>query len=110
MKYGNTYVTTTMPWGLFPRTGHRLLCADGKVRAASLAQTADTFFSVPASVRIKGRTVTGYMTTDETGWPEPELRANVFRHHSGQEDKLPDWPLKFTDEHNQLIKSVHETK
>jgi hypothetical protein len=41
------------------------MCADGKVRTLKrIAQTADTFFSVPASVRVKGKTVAGYIGTN----------------------------------------------
>jgi len=41
------------------------MCSDGRVRTIKrMAQTADTFFSVPASVRVRGRTVAGYVTTE----------------------------------------------
>ena len=40
-----TSLSQTYPWGFFRRIGHRLLCADGVIRAAELAQCADTFFS-----------------------------------------------------------------
>jgi hypothetical protein len=61
-RYANgTCLEQSMPWGLYH--GGRVLCSDGKVRAlARIAQTADTFFSVPAAVRVRGRTVSGYVT------------------------------------------------
>jgi hypothetical protein len=69
MSYGQTrttyadgtFLTSTQPWGLF--MGGAALCPDGKVRRLKrIAGTADTFFSVPAAVEVRGRTVTGYVT------------------------------------------------
>ena len=92
-----TGLTTSHPWGLFHRTGSRVLCSDGKIRSlAYLASTADTFFSVPAAVRIAGKYVTGYVTTEEAA-PESQgykVRrvATTFRQHDGQaEGILPAW-------------------
>ena len=57
-----TYVTTSYPWGLYSLPG-RALCSDGVGRAlARISGTADTFFSIPASVKVSGRTVSGYVT------------------------------------------------
>lgn len=57
-----TSLTQDFPWGLY--VAGRVLCIDGKVRATKrIASTADTFFSVPAAVVVKGRTVSGYVTT-----------------------------------------------
>lgn len=59
-----TYLTVGYPWGLYSLPG-RVLCSDGKVRAlARISETADTFFSVPAAVKVKGRTVSGYVTME----------------------------------------------
>lgn len=56
-----TYVDNAYPWGLY--VSARALCADGKVRKVKrISETADTFFSVPASVTVKGKTVSGYIT------------------------------------------------
>jgi hypothetical protein len=42
-----------------------VLCADGVVRTARLAETGpDTFFSIPARVSVRGRTVSGYVTCE----------------------------------------------
>ena len=38
-QLAKTFTEQSFPWGLYHRTGHRLLCSDGKVRAAELAQT-----------------------------------------------------------------------
>jgi hypothetical protein len=63
--YANgTYILCHMPWGLY--TGGAALCSDGRVRRLTrISQTADTFFSVPAAVKVKGKTVSGYITFAE---------------------------------------------
>lgn len=73
-----TTINYSQPWGLIRRNGNRLLCADGKVRAAELAQCPDTYFSIPASVRIKGKRITGYATGDE----RDGQRVYTFRPHT----------------------------
>lgn len=50
------------PWHVL----HKVLncpCPDGKARVAVITGEADTFFSVPARVKAKGKTVTGFVTT-----------------------------------------------
>ena len=91
-----TGLVSTQPWGLFRRTGSRVLCSDGKIRSlAYLAQTSDTFFSIPAAIRVNGKYVTGYVTTEEAS-PESQgykvkRCAHTFRQHDGQEGILPPW-------------------
>jgi len=108
-----TFTKQTYPWGLYAKNGSRLLCSDGVVRAAELKETADTFFSVPASIKIRGKRVTGYYTGEEQQWIDGEKESNFltccsFRHHDGQEwAGLPDWttyadPAKY----NALIASA----
>lgn len=55
-----TSLTSRAPWGIFVRA--RALCPDGKVRACKPAITADSFFSIPARVSYKGKTVSGFIT------------------------------------------------
>lgn len=94
-----------MPWGLCLRNGHRLLCADGVIRAASMSQTADTFFSLPASIRVNGKTVTGYCATAQNYQGQA---VYTFRHHDGQQDKFPHtWPSSIDRAaHDALIQSA----
>ena len=63
-EYGeDTSLTVDYPWGLY-RSG-RAICSDGKVRTLKrISSTADTWFSIPASVRVNGRTVSGYITVE----------------------------------------------
>ena len=90
-----TYLSRTFPWGLHLRNGHRLLCSDGKIRAAELAPTADTFFSIPARVRVNGRTISGYATTDKTSDCDDRNGVYTFRHHDKHADALPEWPSPY---------------
>lgn len=67
-EYGRgTYLESTSPWGLY--VGGMVLCSDGKVRKLKrISSTADTFFSIPASVNVtvdhRGVTVAGYVTVE----------------------------------------------
>lgn len=50
-------------WGGFIRAN--ALCSDGIVRRTSrLSESADTFFSIPAAVKVNGKSVSGYVTTE----------------------------------------------
>lgn len=55
----------------------RVLCSDGKVRSLKrIAISPDTFFSIPASVTVNGKTVTGYVTSDHS--PTESGKETVF--------------------------------
>ena len=99
-----TSLSTTQPWGLFRRCGHRLLCADGVIRAAELASTADTFFSIPASIRIRGKRVTGYATSEES----EGMRVYTFRSHTCHQAEHPQlaWPACYTEENAAILKKA----
>lgn len=93
-------LVSRLPWGVYQRKGSAALCSDGKVRSLSyLAQTADTFFSVPASVKVNGETVSGYVTHAEQSWIKgekesgPFLSCVQFRQHTDQINSglLPLW-------------------
>lgn len=101
-----TGLTTRMPWGLIEARGSRVLCSDGKIRAPHwVASTADTFFSVPASVRVKGKVITGYVTAENFCGTIDVV--TLFRQHDGQEDKgLPVWPDRLSPEYETLIRSA----
>jgi hypothetical protein len=93
-----------MPWGLFRRNGHRLLCADGVIRSAELSQCADTFFSIPASIRIKGKRITGFASTDES----EGVRVYTFHAHTCHQEEFPnlEWPASFSHELSTLLKKA----
>lgn len=102
MTSSHTYVNALAPWGLFLRNGHRLLCSDGKVRAAELSPVADTYFSIPATVRVHGVRVTGYATTEERA---DGRTVYAFRRHDAHAATLPDWPARHTPEFTALLNS-----
>ena len=57
----DTYLETAGPWQVF--IGARALCPDGKVRKVKrIGQVGDTFFSIPAAISLKRKTVTGFLT------------------------------------------------
>lgn len=95
-------------WGgsYFRRTGSRALCSDGKIRSlAHLAQQADTYYSIPAAVRVAGQYVKGYVTTEENQSGE---RAVAFRRLHEYGEWLPAFPDKFTPEHETLIRKAND--
>lgn len=56
------------------------LCPDNKLRVVKCG-VADTFFSIPAYARIKGKRVKGFITSDEHGF-----KFNVYKgeQHNGR--------------------------
>ena len=40
------------------------ICSDGRQRTAFTTSTADTFFSIPAYVNVKGKKVSGFITRE----------------------------------------------
>lgn len=58
-----TSITRSYPWGL--NVAAMVQCPDGIVRKCKrIAACADTFFSTPASVTVRGRTVAGFITLE----------------------------------------------
>lgn len=99
-----TFLSQSYPWGLFRRTGHRLLCADGNIRAAELAQCADTYFSIPASVRIRGKRVSGYAASNEIDG----VRVHTFRPYDKHKPAFPSlaWPACYSEENTNILKKA----
>jgi hypothetical protein len=106
-QYGKTSLSTwqsSFGGSGFERGGSRALCSDGKIRALSrLAAQADTWFSIPAGVKVGRKYVTGYVTHDESATGG---RVVCFRHHDGQGDILPAWPDKHTAAHEKLMQEA----
>lgn len=77
----NTSLTVYLPWSMNAHA--RILCSDGRVRKTKrMSVVADSLFSIPASVSVKGKTVTGYITKDYDG-------ALEFRATGKNKDLLP---------------------
>lgn len=72
---GLTQPSGALPWYFgAPGMGWRILakvqncpCEDGKPRTVYITGQPDTYFSIPAATRVKGRYVAGYVTSDENG-------------------------------------------
>lgn len=58
------------PFSMGPRKVYNVICADGVQRTATCSPYgADTFFSIPARVSARGKTVSGYVTRETLqGW------------------------------------------
>lgn len=74
----------------------RALCSDGKVRRVKLG-VADTFFSVPAICKIKGKTVHGIISGLPTDLvlakdaPKDVNEIIAFYPHGKHRNILPSW-------------------
>lgn len=75
-------------------TAFKVLCSDGKVRTAVATADADSFYTIPSRVSVRGRTVTGSVYSrgnlDETG-PLYRFTAYSYRRNA---DALPEWPVR----------------
>ncbi len=101
-----TKINYTYPWGLIRRNGNRLLCADGVIRAAELAQAPDTFFSIPAHIRIKGKRIEGYASSDESKGE----RVWTFHPMNSEKEAFPflTWPDRSTEENQKTLDAILE--
>ena len=101
-----TKINYSYPWGLIRRNGNRLLCADGVIRAAELAQTPDTFFSIPAYIRIKGKRIEGYASSDESKGE----RVYTFCPFNDELNEFPflTWPDRSTEENQKALDAILE--
>lgn len=72
---GSTSYLTPGPWASLAKVAN-CPCEDGRRRTVYVTGQPDTFFSAPAQTRVKGKTVTGYLTTIHDGGYE--FRANAF--------------------------------
>lgn len=52
-----------MPFGSLRKVTN-VLCEDGKFRNAHIVSEPDTYFSIPAVVYVKGKTVRGFVSCD----------------------------------------------
>lgn len=95
-----TSATQRFPWGLYVKA--RLLCGDGKLRTSSrIASTADTFFSVPCAVKVRGRTVAGYMALEQDTY--------VFHTYTYRTNGrlLPDWVVEMVNIDGRYVHAMY---
>jgi hypothetical protein len=88
---GSESVQTPGPWSQLAAI-RSCPCSDGKRRTARITGQPDTMFSCPASVKAKGKTVTGFVTT------APDYKEGVKEGWIFQPNKfgknasvLPEW-------------------
>ncbi len=63
----------------YPRGFRKVLCPDGVRRyARATAQSPDTFFSHPASITVRGTTISGFVTSRDTEQPDLEFIAYTY--------------------------------
>lgn len=99
-KYAHgTFLILDMPFGFYQ--WGKVMCSDGKVRALKrISATADTFFSVPAAVSVRGRTVSGYVTVETVSGnsvataDDPAVAKFIAYEYGINHDMLPggSWP------------------
>jgi hypothetical protein len=69
MKYpnGSESVLSCGPWAQLIGVKN-CMCSDGKARTVSRMAEADTFFSMPGSVKVRGKSVRGFVSCDDQGY------------------------------------------
>jgi len=74
-----TYIVSRSPWGTYVTAS--AICPDGKLRKVKrISITSDTFFSIPASVVFKGKTIAGYITFEsDSGLSTDDKQFISFR-------------------------------
>jgi hypothetical protein len=65
-----------------PVKATNVLCPDGIYRTARITAEADTFFTIPAQVQVRGKTVSGYLT-HETNDPDDILSFHANGTNAG---------------------------
>lgn len=77
---GQTVETWPGPFSIGIRRITGALCTDGKRRNATTTGVADTFFTQPARVSVRGKTVTGFITQEDGLWRFHASRTGVNYH------------------------------
>lgn len=67
------------PWQL-PYKAINVMCDDGIRRTCKTASEPDTFFSLPASCQVKGKTVTGFVMSYTTEDGSSDLRFCAYQY------------------------------
>lgn len=66
---GKTFLETAGPWSV--NVNAAVECPDKIIRKVKrIAIVADTYFSIPAAVSYKGKTISGFITGGESDNPE----------------------------------------
>jgi len=84
-EHEQTVYYSPMPFCMVTRIDG-VLCSDGKRRRASCTSHPDTFFSIPATVNVGKRTVSGFV------WISDGLYSFTRNAEGKNADALPAWP------------------
>jgi hypothetical protein len=91
--YGNDTYLTYSPFPFAEIIGGAALCSDGTVRKLKRVSTPDTFFSAPAAVSVKGKTVTGFLILEtlegfSTEGPDDPITVKFVANQYGKNGHL----------------------
>lgn len=64
---GSETILSPGPWKQIIQV-RKAICPDGRARTTCRVGIPDTYFSLPAAVRINGRTVSGFLMCSDEGW------------------------------------------
>jgi len=88
-----TCLITRMPCSTF--VGGKAMCPDGRVRTLKrIAMTADTFFSIPASVSYQGKTVAGFVSVDTLNDPNNVVKFTPYAYRKHGDIFIRSFPTK----------------
>lgn len=89
-RYAISRIYHRGPWHV-PYKATGVLCSDGRRRTARIPLNSDdTFFSLRASVQVKGHTITGFLSHHDDSTSQLDLRftPDGWRKNAAM---LPDW-------------------
>lgn len=82
-------------WGFTGSKITNVLCSDGKFRTFTASAEADTFFTTPGSIKVKGKSVSGFVWHDNMIWDEAEFPDGLWKFTAYGFKKnghlLPEW-------------------
>lgn len=79
---GETYLEYAGPWSV--NVNAAVQCPDGIIRKVKrIAIEGNTYFSIPAAITCKGKTVAGYITGGDCDNPEYRFRPYLYRKNGG---------------------------
>ena len=86
-----TYLEVLYPFGQY--VGGKAMCSDGKVRKLiRISETADTFFSIPAAVKVGNKKVSGFVTVDTFNFTLEQTVVRFVAVKTGKNyNLLPKW-------------------
>lgn len=66
------------PWQI-PIAAKHVMCSDGRRRYVRLTSEPDTFFSIPGTVQVKGKSVSGFISARDGDPEDLEFHAYTYR-------------------------------